>query len=158
MTKREFGIVLIALVIIGFILSFVSCEREVITKTVTKTDTVKVSVPYQVKVIEENRIPEKVIVYVKDTSLRKKVEKETIIAAVEIKDNKLEVSKIDTAGNVFTDTHDITNSDAVTIDNTGGVEVKEDKKKQRKEKLKKVLRKVGIVAVAIVAFIVGSSI
>lgn len=157
MKHKIYYSILIGIIVI-LILCWNGCDRPVPDQSTIIPDTVYIDKPFPVPVIEEKAVPYEVIVYRKDTALRKKVEIEPIILGVKLALNKLEVSKIDTAGNVFTDIHDVGDNTALTIDNTGTVEVKEDKKKKRKEKLKKLVKGLEKAGLVILGILIGSQI
>ncbi len=88
--------------------------------------------------IKPNNEPVKVEIYKqKDTILRKEVEKQPIIEAVDIKKNEVDITTIDTSGLLKTEIHKIEpDSKEVKIDNIGLVEEK------KRSKAHKVLVKV----------------
>lgn len=90
-----------------------------------RIDTI-VKIKYIPQIIKVNNPPVKVIIYKdRDTTLRKKLEKEKIIEKVIFKKNEVDITTIDSTGRVETDTHKIEpDSLEVKISNTGQVEEK----------------------------------
>lgn len=118
----------------------------VIVKEVEKIKIVERAVPYAV---EKQVDP--------DTALRNALEKYgNIITGVELRNNKLEVSRIDTAGRILKEIHETGVADHIKIDSSGAVEILEDKKKKRREKIKKIIRTARDGAILIGAVWLGS--
>lgn len=133
MNEKYHWIKYLFLFFIGFMASVVirQCTYvPVIPQYPHTTDTVFVDRPYKVEVIKPTNIPVKVYIYKdKDTTLRKEVEKQPIIENVDIKNNEVDITTIDTAGVIKTEIHKIEpDSPEIKIDNTGQVE---EKKKTR---------------------------
>lgn len=98
-----------------------------------KPDTVYIPKPYKVLKIEKQYIekPVKVYVYLKDTSLRKQAEQNTIITDIQLKSkglfknmDMLKITKIDTAGLIYTDEFKIPPFKSLNIDGQGFLEIK----------------------------------
>lgn len=90
-----------------------------------------------------------------DTALRKEVEKGTIVTGEKLEDGKLEVQKIDSAGNKIQSEFAVKPTDKIEIDKTGNVSVEEDKKAEAKEKLRKTVNKILIGGTFGAGFILG---
>lgn len=127
--------------------------------TPPKVDTVITKKPIAILKIKKDKIvlPKKVIVYKKDTTIRKKIEKETIITGITInrhipilrRMDYIEVSKVDTLGLAFKDKYSISDFKEISIDNIGNVSI---------SKRKKNIRKIAIIATSVAVVAIGGKI
>jgi hypothetical protein len=113
-----------------------TCENKKLNQAaqiVRIPDTVYINKLYKEIVIQKEYIqkPIKVYVYLKDTTLRNKVEKETIITGIEFTRKNLfqnmdmiKISKIDTAGLIMTDEFKLKPFRAFSVDGLGNLEAK----------------------------------
>jgi hypothetical protein len=132
---KTYGLVGLCLILL-FLLLFKSCELEKAKQYVEVSrvpDTVYVSKPYKVVVIQKQYIekPVKVIVYLKDTTLRKQAEHSDIITGIDFKRHNLfhktdflKVDKIDPQGIVFSNEYKLEPVREIKIDMAGNVQVK----------------------------------
>lgn len=90
-----------------------------------------------------------------DTTLRKQVEKGDIILGEKLQDGKLQEQKIDSSGRVTESTYDVKPTDKIAIDSKGDIEITEDKKAERKETFRKVVKDVEIGGAFTIGFILG---
>lgn len=156
MINKYWKYILCFLVGILLVIFFIP-EQKVQYRKEIKTDTIYVDRIKVVEIEKENITkPNKIkISKSSDKELRESIENKPIITTVTATNNLLTVQSIDTAGIVSETEYQIEPDDKVTVDNSG-VEVESDKKQIRKDKRKKVFRKVGTVVVIIVAVIIGS--
>jgi hypothetical protein len=107
-------------------------------------------------IINNITYPDKVNVQEKpDTNLRNQAEKGTIIIGEQVKNGELIVQKIDTAGKKVEDKYKVNENESFDVDKNGNVQISEDKKKVRKEKVKKIFNRVLEGALFVAGFIIG---
>jgi hypothetical protein len=135
-------------------------EKPIVVNEPPK-DTAKVKY-IQPLTINNISYPKTVIQQLKaDTIRRKEVEKSTIILGEQLKDGTLTEQKIDSAGKITESKQDVKATDQITIDQQGHVEVKEDKKAERKAKRKETWGKIktglvgGAIATVIILILMG---
>jgi len=162
-SKIKYISVATVIAILLILLLVKSCENKHLQKLAEQVripDTVYVNKPYKVVEIKTKDIekPVKVYVYIRDTVLRREVEHQNIITAVDIKHkglfNKMDfiqVDKITPKGLVLRNEYQLPPLREIKIDGKGDVEIK----KKRFPKLKKV---VGIVLIGAAGFIIGKEV
>lgn len=132
---KLYGITAISLVL-AFLLMAKSCELEH-TKNITEKnrvpDTVFVPKPYKVVEIKKEYIekPVKVLVYLKDTTLRKQAEHSDIITGIDFKQHNLfhkmdfiKIDKINPKGLVFSNEYEMPPVREIKIDMNGNLQTK----------------------------------
>jgi hypothetical protein len=132
---KLYGLTAICLVL-AFLLMAKSCELEHAKNTAEKNrvpDTVFVPKPYKVVEIKREYIekPVKVLVYLKDTTLRKQVEQSDIITGVNFKRHNLfnkmdfiKIDKINPQGLVFSNEYKVPPIRELKIDLNGNLQTK----------------------------------
>lgn len=123
-------------ILFAILLTFKSCELERVKQIAEKNripDTVFVPKPYKVIEIKKEYIekPVKVLVYLKDTALRKQVEQADIITGIDFKRHSLfhrmdfiRVDKINNQGIVFSNEYEVPPAREIKIDLNGNLETK----------------------------------
>ena len=132
---KLYGITAISLVL-AFLLMAKSCELEHAKNTTENNrvpDTVFVPKPYKVVEIKKEYIekPVKVLVYLKDTALRKQAEQSDIITGISFKRHNLfnkmdfiKIDKINPKGLVFSNEYEVTPVREIKIDMNGNLQTK----------------------------------
>lgn len=132
---KLYGLTAICLVL-AFLLMAKSCELEHAKNTAEKNrvpDTVFVPKPYKVIEIKKEYIekPVKVLVYLKDTTLRKQVEQSDIITGINFKRHNLfnkmdfiKIDKINPQGLVFSNEYKVPPIRELKIDLNGNLQTK----------------------------------
>ena len=132
---KLYGLTAICLVL-AFLLMAKSCELEHAKNTAEKNrvpDTVFVPKPYKVIEIKKEYIekPVKVLVYLKDTTLRKQAEQSDIITGINFKRHNLfnkmdfiKIDKIDPQGLVFSNEYKVPPVREIKIDLNGNLQTK----------------------------------
>ena len=132
---KLYGLTAICLVL-AFLLMAKSCELEHAKNTAEKNrvpDTVFVPKPYKVIEIKKEYIekPVKVLVYLKDTTLRKQAEQSDIITGINFKRHNLfnkmdfiKIDKINPQGLVFSNEYNVPPIRELKIDLNGNLQTK----------------------------------
>ena len=132
---KLYGLTAICL-LLAFLLMAKSCELEHAKNSVEKNrvpDTVFVQKPYKVVEIKKEYIekPVKVLVYLKDTTLRKQVEHSDIITGINFKRHNLfnkmdfiKIDKINPQGLVFSNEYQVPPIREIKIDLNGNLQTK----------------------------------
>ena len=132
---KLYGLTAISLVL-AFLLMAKSCELEHAKNTAEKNrvpDTVFVPKPYKVMEIKKEYIekPVKVLVYLKDTTLRKEAEHTDIITGINFKRHNLfnkmdfiKIDKINPQGLVFSNEYQVPPVREIKIDLNGNLQTK----------------------------------
>ena len=120
--------VLALLVVISSFFWFGRCSTPP-AQIIQRTDTIRYQVVYTDTVVVERQsatTPRYVYVYLPDTVRRKRIEKDTLIAGIRIRPNKLDVERMTPKGEVYVERYplesiphiDITPTGIVAISNT----------------------------------------
>ena len=132
---KLYGLTAISL-LLAFLLMAKSCELEHAKNTAEKNrvpDTVFVPKPYKVVEIKKEYIekPVKVLVYLKDTALRKQAEQSDIITGIDFKRHNLfnkmdfiKIDKINPQGLVFSNEYQVPPVREIKIDLNGNLQTK----------------------------------
>jgi hypothetical protein len=132
---KLYGITAISLVL-AFLLMAKSCELEHVKNIAEKNrvpDTVFVPKPYKVVEIKKEYIekPVKVLVYLKDTTLRKQAEHSDIITGIDFNRHNLfhkmdfiKIDKINPKGLVFSNEYEVPPVREIKIDMNGNLQTK----------------------------------
>jgi hypothetical protein len=107
--------------------------------------------------VQKQSLPEKITVYLPDTSKRRDLEQDTLITGVKLEGQKISIHQITPVGISLVSEYALPERSltAVEIDAEGKVAIKIDQKAERKEKRKKRWRKIGNGAMVAGAFLVG---
>ncbi len=133
---------LIAVIIFLLSLSWIKDRFGSAPKEIFITDTVFVKKPYkevEVKYIEK---PKTVYIYKTDTLYREKLEKDTLIAAVELSSRMAKIHTITPSGLPIVREYALSDYREIKIDHEGNMEVK----KNHRKKFFRTLERVGIFA------------
>lgn len=132
---KLYGITAIS-ILLAFLLMFKSCELERVkhlAEATRVTDTVYIKKPYKVVEIKKEYIekPVKVLVYLKDTTLRKQAEQSDIITGIDFKQHNLfhkmdfiKIDKINPKGLIFSNEYEVPPVREIKIDMNGNLQTK----------------------------------
>ncbi len=132
---KLYGLTAICL-LLAFLLMAKSCELEHEKNSVAKNrvpDTVFVPKPYKVVEIKKEYIekPVRVLVYLKDTTLRKQAEHSDIITGINFKRHNLfrkmdfiKIDKINPKGLIFSNEYEVPSVREINIDLNGNLQIK----------------------------------
>ncbi len=132
---RLYGLIGVCL-LFATLFIFKSCELERVRQTAERnhiTDTVFVPIPYKVIEIRKEYIekPVKVLIHLKDTTLRKQAEQSDIILGMNFKRHhlfqkfdKIKIDKINPQGMIFSNEYQVPTIREIKIDSKGNLQIK----------------------------------
>jgi hypothetical protein len=122
------NLLVIAVVLLLLLTTLVFYNKSRYYKTLSKAtaDTIYVKKPYPVTVIKTKYIerPVKVIVYLKDTNLRKSAESKDIITGINLSPSVLTIDKIKSTGEIFSSQYPLAPFREIKIDGQGNLQIK----------------------------------